>query len=234
MVLTRTTLSTIALIGLVATTAGAQRGLIGRGPLTPGGQRGAGPRPLLFGFALECTKCGSVGRGGRVGGGRGEAPFASWHYDEYPRIAAVVGGSAAERAGVRQGDILMSVDGLSILTDEGSERFAELRAGDSVHLTLDRSGKTMDVELVLNRGGRGGRGRGAIDEPVMAAPMYTTQAQGTRVEIWSDSRVVESTDSTGATILRIGNTVVRLANASQPGLGRGNRGGRRGGAPPLD
>src|SRR5262249_42286215 len=141
MVLIRAKAIALALIALGGATAGAQR--TGRGVMTSDfGARGSdGPRPLLFGFALECVNCRVTGRGGRGGeevGGRGA--LGVWHYTDYPRIAAVMDGSAAQVAGVRAGDVLHSVDGLSLLTDEGVQHFRELRPGDAVHLTLDRSG----------------------------------------------------------------------------------------------
>jgi membrane-associated protease RseP (regulator of RpoE activity) len=230
MVLTRrvSAIALIALIALTAATSGAQRGLAGRGEGAGFGQRGSdGPRPVLLGFALECFNCTTSGRGRMGGGGRGAGPGAVWHYEEYPRIAAVMAGGVAQRAGIREGDMLLSVDGLSILSDEGAERFAGLRVGDAIHLTLDRAGKEFVVDLTLNRAmGRGGFAD-AAPEP---SPSFSTLAHGTRVEIWSDSRVVESTDSTGATILKIGNTVVRLAGDPPSTVGRGR--GRRGGTQP--
>jgi membrane-associated protease RseP (regulator of RpoE activity) len=241
MVLIRARGLAVALVVLGAATSAAQRGARGggAGATEAGiGPRGSdGPRPLLFGFALECVNCRVTGRGGRVsagGGGRGTGPLGVWHYDEYPRIAAIVPGSAAQLAGIREGDVLLSVDGLSLLTDEGAQRFGELRLGDTVHLTLDRNGKSIGVDLVLKRTmGRGGFG-GAVSTTAPAnAPSFTTRSHGTRVDIWSDSRVVESTDSTGATILKIGSTTIRLAGDSptSSGRGRGGRGGSRGGPP---
>jgi len=231
MVLTRK-LSPLALIAVVAMSAQAQRG-----GLTPGfgGGNAGGPRPMLFGFALECSRCSAVGRGGgrlRGGfGGEGRAggPLAVWHFDEYPRIAQVVAGGAAQRADIKIGDLLMAVDGVPITTDEGSQRFSQLRAGDTAHLTLDRGGKTIDIDLVLNRGG--GRGGALVEAPAANAPNFSTYARNTRVDVWSDARVVESTDSTGATILRIGNTVVRLTGDTPTVSGARGR-GRRGGSPP--
>src|SRR5262249_23656001 len=149
MVLNRMSRLAIALIAFVSAPSSAQRGF-------GNGARGAigsdGPRPLLFGFALECVNCRVTGRAGRVSGpGGGRGAFGVWHYDEYPRIAAVVDGSAAQRAGIRVGDILMSVDGRSLLNDEGAEHFRDLRLGDTVRLTLDRNGKSVDVDMVLGR-----------------------------------------------------------------------------------
>jgi hypothetical protein len=202
---------------------------------------------MLFGFALECTRCGAVGRAGGMGqagegtGARGRGQlagvarggaFAVWRYDEYPRVAVVVPGGAADRAGIREGDMLLDVDGASITTDDGSRRFSELRAGDKARFTLDRAGKTIDVDLIVGRVGGGGRGGGLVEPPAADAPNFSTRARDTRVDVWSDARVVESTDSTGATILRIGSTVIRLSGSSTAGsFGRGR--GRSGGAPPA-
>jgi len=216
-------------LACVATQSGAQdapaRGFF------RGGQAG-GVRPLLFGFALECSRCTPVGRGrGGQGFGGGRGVLGLWHYDEYPRIAAVVPGSAAQRAGIRVGDVLLAVDGISITSDEGSQRFSELRAGDTAHLTLDRGDKkSMFVDLVLDRGGRGGA---VVEAPSAEAPNFTTRAHGARVDVWSDGRVVQSTDSAGATILRIGNTVIRLSDELPAGGLRGAR-GRRGAQPPTN
>jgi hypothetical protein len=156
--------------------------------------------------------------------------FDAWHYDEYPRVAAVAEGGAAQRAGVRVGDVLLSVDGLSITTDEGAERFSQVRAGDDVHLTLDRAGKSFDVDLVLRAAsGRGGFAGAAPEN----TPSFASRIQGVDVDVWSPNRVVQSTDSSGATILKIGDTVIRLTGDSPRGAGRG-RGGRRGGIPPAN
>jgi membrane-associated protease RseP (regulator of RpoE activity) len=221
MVLTRVKVA-VALITLSATAAPAQRGAagIGRGMSGALGGRGSdGPRALLFGFALECTSC-RLGDGqGRMGGGRGG--FRVWHYDEYPRVAAVTEGGAAQRAGVRVGDVLLSVDGLSITTDEGAERFSQLRAGDEVSLTLDRAGKSFGVDLVLKAAGGRGMFTGAAPEN---APSFTSRVQGVHIDVWSANRVVESTDSTGATILKIGDTVIRLAGDAPLSPARGRRG----------
>jgi membrane-associated protease RseP (regulator of RpoE activity) len=234
MVLNRVSSFAVALAFIGATTATAQRGGFGSGSRPGfGAAPSDGPRPLLFGFALECVNCRVTGRGARaLQPGTGRGAFGVWHYDEYPRIAAVMDGSAAQAAGIRVGDVLLSVDGQSLVTDDGAQHFGELRAGDTTHLTLDRNGKTLDVDLVLRRVmGRGGAGPSLVPSPVNP-PALVTRAEGILVEVWSEARVAQSRDSTGATILKIGNTVVRLAGDSPPSPARG-RGGRRG-TPPTN
>jgi membrane-associated protease RseP (regulator of RpoE activity) len=91
-----------------------------------------------------------------------------WHYTEYPRVVAVAPGGAAERAGIREGDVLMAVDGISILSSDGARRFSAARVADNVRLTLDRGGKSFDAELTprLGRAGFALRGDRPPREPV--------------------------------------------------------------------
>ncbi len=210
------------LLCLAATTADAQVGRgfrgrpqsaadtaerLGRGTIAFNGFNGqaGGPRPLLFGFALECTKCQATNRRGGFGAG----PMATWHYDEFPRIAAVVEGSPAARAGIRQGDLLLDVGGASLITDAGARAFSALRAGDSASLTLERNGKFYDVTLVLGRMSGGGFGRGGpLDFD--RQPHFNTRVGTTAVDIESDVPVIATTDSSGTTTLRIGSTTIRL------------------------
>ena len=232
----------LAANALSAQGVGEGRGIIG---VAPGG-RGAGT--LLYGFALECERCERVtARGfGRGGGGNGiPAARATWRYTEYPRIVQVVEGSPADRAGIRVGDVLLDIDGYSILTDAGAEHFAAATAGDTIRLTIERGATTLDVSMQLGRGFGVGRGRGLIEggrgvvgggrglveggrgvgggrglvgggrgrggRGISAdTPSYSTSVDNVSVDVWSEGPVRVSTDSTGATILRTGNTTIRV------------------------
>lgn len=167
------------------------------------GQAG-GPRPLLFGFALECTRCQPTNQRGRFG----PSPNAVWHYQEFPRIAVVVEGSPAARAGIREGDMLVDIGGASLITDLGAERFSALRAGDTASLTLERSGKPYNATLVLGRGG--GRGPGGPLRFGAAPSLFSTRVGTTAVDVVSDLPVISTTDSSGTTTLRVGSTTIRL------------------------
>jgi hypothetical protein len=168
--------------------------------------RSDGPRPLAFGFALECVQCESSSRGG----GRGRGPLAVWHYRDYPRVVAVNPGGPAERAGVRQGDVLMSVDGLSVLSDEGARRFSNVAPKDEVRLTFDRGGRTVETVLQLGPSFPGTSPRVPRGESPRDDPRYTARIGATAVDVWSDLPVEVSSDSDGNTMLRIGGTVIRL------------------------
>lgn len=65
-------------------------------------------------------------------------------------VYAVGDGSAAEIAGIRQGDIITAIDGTSITTmDELNEIKNQHNAGDTVSLTISRSGETIEVHVTL-------------------------------------------------------------------------------------
>jgi membrane-associated protease RseP (regulator of RpoE activity) len=136
------------------------------------------PEMLLYGVALECTKCTKPTPGARLwdsvftwyprDSARGQAfAWLFYIYTEWPRVAAVAPGGPAERAGVLVGDSLVAVNGQSILAPSGSREFNNARAGDNVTLTLRRGGRDVDVSLALNgvnwvtgRGRQGGAGGG--------------------------------------------------------------------------
>ncbi len=65
-------------------------------------------------------------------------------------VYAVEKESAADEAGIRQGDIITSIDGTDISTwDELNEIKNKHNAGDTVKLKLYRSGETLSVDLKL-------------------------------------------------------------------------------------
>src|SRR5205085_2460262 len=137
-----------------------------------------------FGFALECVHCESTPPGRQGGPGRGA--FAVWHYSEFPRVVEVAPSGAAARAGVQVGDYLESIDGLSLLTDEGGRRLSSVRVGDEVKLQLGRGARIIDVTLSLGRLGRGrGRGDTPSDGFVPGFPAdYSAHVGGAALEIW--------------------------------------------------
>ena len=197
-----TRVALIALAGIMqATTITAQVKLPSIGEM----------RPLLYGFALECVDCqpGGRGRGGR-GSGSGTPP-AVWSYTNYPRVMAVAPGSAAEQAGVKPGDLLLSIDGLSVITEQGARRFANAGKGEEVHLAFERDSKPIQISLVLGSMADGQRGG-----PRTIANGYITMS-GTvknvldmKLEVWSDEPIFPH-DSSGVMTLRIGDgTLIKL------------------------
>ncbi|MDQ3847075.1 MAG: trypsin-like peptidase domain-containing protein [Bacteroidota bacterium] len=65
-------------------------------------------------------------------------------------IINVLNGSAADLAGLKEGDIIQSIDGVPVTTSsEFSERIARHRPGDKVTLTYLRNGKSVTVSVTL-------------------------------------------------------------------------------------
>ncbi len=66
-------------------------------------------------------------------------------------VQSVVPGAAADKAGLRQGDIITAVDGEEI---DGHAAFSEIKdghkAGDTVTLTVDRAGKSVTLDLTFD------------------------------------------------------------------------------------
>lgn len=90
-----------------------------------------------LGIGLTCD-C-SVNTGG---------DFPSWTFNDAPRVGGVIPGSPASRAGIRDGDLLVAVDGLSLVTREGGEAFSRIEPGQRVRLTLYRDEVERTVDLI--------------------------------------------------------------------------------------
>lgn len=68
-----------------------------------------------------------------------------------PVVASVVPASAAERAGVKPGDALISIDGNPVTTFEDVRRYVSVRPDTSIKITLKRGAEMVDVPLVPER-----------------------------------------------------------------------------------
>lgn len=92
-----------------------------------------------FGFAVECRPSCTLKR----------APTGEYYnkYDGLPPIVVVREGSAADRAGLRVGDLVVKVNGRSILDDV----LHESENDDTLRLTVRRDGKDIDVLLLVTK-----------------------------------------------------------------------------------
>jgi serine protease Do len=67
-------------------------------------------------------------------------------------VNKVVRGGAAESAGVKDGDIIVSIDGRGVDAPNELQTYVATRhPGDQVTLTLNRNGKTIEKKLTLRR-----------------------------------------------------------------------------------
>ena len=151
-----------------------------------------------FGFSIRCNNC---------GWSSSNRPGASpvWESETAPEISMVAGGSPAARAGLRPGDVITHIDGVSILTPSGSRRFGGVVPGQKVKLTVRRDRTTLTREMTLVRRPEV-RAAIAAGAPSTRPPRverrplrYTGKFDDVSVEVWS---------SGGPTVERIGDTMV--------------------------
>jgi regulator of sigma E protease len=65
-----------------------------------------------------------------------------------PRVEVVQPGSAAERAGFKPGDLVLSIDGRSIASFTDMQRIVSASAEDEISVTIDRDGRQMTLTAV--------------------------------------------------------------------------------------
>lgn len=175
---------------------------------------------LLYGFALECVDC-DAGMRGRVGGG-GSATPDQMSDKSYPHVIAVAPGGAAELAGIRPGDVLQEIDGLSVLSPRGAERFAKAAAGQDVRLGLERNGKAILASLVLGRWVLPANGTREMNVGYMS--INGQLHGGIRMDFWTDEPIYTIPDSVAGTItFQIGRSTIIRMKYTKDSTDRANR-----------
>jgi hypothetical protein len=95
-----------------------------------------GGRPW-FGFSITCGEC-------RM---RETAAGERWSFTVPPEVQAVEAGGPADRAGLRPGDIILTIDALALTSEAGTERLAAMRAGQLATFSVRRGTRLIDVEV---------------------------------------------------------------------------------------
>jgi len=90
-----------------------------------------------FGFGFQCGECYVRTEPGDTA--------AVWEFGSHPRVYSVDLGGPAARAGIRRGDVITKIDGLSILSPAGGRRFGAIRPGQTVKWTVQREGAVRTV-----------------------------------------------------------------------------------------
>ncbi len=172
-----------------------------------------------FGFSFRCRNCGwSLSRGDL-------APvFESG--DAPPELSMIAAGGPAARAGLRVGDRLTHIDGLTVTSTEGARRLGAVKPGDKVRLTVRRGATTLNRELTLGRrpearaavtamaAGRAALAAAAV-APSRTELRYTGKLDDVSVEVWSTAgSTVEKVGDT--MVITVGGTIVRLKVDPKP------------------
>jgi hypothetical protein len=109
-----------------------QRGVLGR--VDP---------PYELGLELTC--------GFFCGWRRGEGDTVVWRGQHPPKVAGVVEGGPADRAGIREGDVLLLLDGHSFVGDEGGRALGRLGPGRPLTLQYLKGGETLTTTTITPR-----------------------------------------------------------------------------------
>jgi len=89
-----------------------------------------------IGIAFSCTDCTVDHQNQR------------WIFRSAPEVYSVEGGSPAYAAGLRRGDVLTHVDGVSITTEDGGRRWAQVKPAQSVRVNYQRGGQVRVATIV--------------------------------------------------------------------------------------
>ena len=92
-----------------------------------------------FGFAVACIpSCTKV---------KSSTGVAYWKYDGYPTIAAGRDGGPAARAGIRVGDLVLRVDGESVLVEKGALGLFTSQGAKTIQITVRRQNREISFDL---------------------------------------------------------------------------------------
>lgn len=99
----------------------------------------ATPRGRM-GFSITCTRC-------EVHTPEG-ADAPRWAFSEPPVVERIEVNGPAAAAGLRGGDVLTHIDGVSFTTPEGGERFGAVEPGDTVTFRFLRNARSGEAQIV--------------------------------------------------------------------------------------
>ncbi len=135
-----------AVVGAPAPAAPAAQPAVVARPRTAAAAVAAPPEPTLalprgsLGFSIRCDDC-SV----QILKTQAEPV---WSFSSDPVVERVERGSQAERAGLRAGDVLTSIDGAALTSAEGGRAFGAVQPGDTVALGFVRNSRLQRAVMV--------------------------------------------------------------------------------------
>jgi S1-C subfamily serine protease len=73
-----------------------------------------------------------------------------WRFDRPPQVTSVQPGGPADLGGLRVGDILTHIDGTRLDRAAGGRKFSNIRPGERIVWTVNRSGRTWEIEITAS------------------------------------------------------------------------------------
>ena len=129
--------------GAAAAKAQDTSGVVSTGSYSASGEEG------WLGMGISCSQCSlyswsrSAGRATTVYSGASRR----WSFREPPSVFSVEVNGPADKAGLRTGDTLVSVDGYPLTSLEGGQRFAGIQPGQTVRLRYRRDGREAEARV---------------------------------------------------------------------------------------
>ena len=99
--------------------------------------------PYELGLELTC--------GFFCGWRRGEGDAVVWRGQHPPKVARVIEGGPADRAGIREGDVLLLLDGHSFVGEAGGRALGRLEPGRAMPLQYLKGGETLTTTTITPR-----------------------------------------------------------------------------------
>jgi hypothetical protein len=154
-----------------------------------------------FGFGIQCNNCGVHQETGRA---------TTFRFREQPTVQNVEPGTPAARAGMRRGDRLTHVDGMSITTAAGWNRFGAIQPGQQVRWTYTRDGRVHNTSMTALRRPDAGRTPTAPTPATGQRLRYSGSAGGAQVEVRGAPVNVTTDPRTGEMIIRSADLTIRI------------------------
>jgi regulator of sigma E protease len=74
-----------------------------------------------------------------------------WRGQHPPKVVGIVEGGPADRAGIREGDVLLLLDGHSFVGEEGGRALGRLSPGRALTLQYLKGGETLTTTTITPR-----------------------------------------------------------------------------------
>lgn len=140
-----------------------------------------------------------------------------WSFEEPPSVESVERDGPAARAGLQNGDRLISIDGISLTTASGGRRFGEIAPGEVVSFEFERNGTRRSAEVLVGQrsvgASGGGVGFGTTTGRTFETGVvrYSGRLGDTMIEVSGEPVTV--VQSEGETVIRSSTITVRLRRA---------------------